>query len=293
MSMRTCSHSRTMRSKVTCPKRKKPVLMKLLWVCRLARPDLAYAISSLATPVTRWSRNSDKQLYRLVSYLNSTKDLCLVSQVHDPPEKCTLDLFCDADLGGCPFTARSTSGLFLVDRGENGTFAPIAWRSRRQTHVARSTADAELNALSEGLHEELLPTYQLFELLLGNKTPKPVAREDNSAVVQSIRQGYSVKLRHLARTPKLSLASLHEEFTTWCKLVQTPTAEQLGVTSQKHVPWLGKRGRRPAFEAALAKERSLVTSSFAALRGSRHDLLRWLSGFWYGLCLWSHLVTLQ
>eukprot|EP00435_Cladocopium_sp_Y103_P071759 s497_g38.t1 len=40
------------------------VLMKLLWLCRLARPDLAYAISSLATQVTRWSRNADKQLFR-------------------------------------------------------------------------------------------------------------------------------------------------------------------------------------------------------------------------------------
>ena len=204
------------------------VLMKLLWVCRLARPDLAYAINSLSTQVTRWSRNSDKQLYRLVSYLYTTKDLCLVSQVYDEPENCTIDLFCDADLGGCPFTARSTSGLYLVIRGDKGTFCPITWKSRRQTHVARSTADAELNSLAEGLHEELLPIYQLLVHLLGKRTPKPVAREDNSAVVQSIRKGYSVKLRHLARTPKLSLASLNEACSSWCKLVQTPTAEQLG-----------------------------------------------------------------
>ena len=127
------------------------VLMKLLWVCRLARPDLAYAISALATQVTRWSKNSDKQLYRLVSYLNSTRDLCLTSTVCDEPQNCTIDLYVDADLGGCPFSAKSTSGLFLVIRGPNGTFCPIAWSSRRQQHVARSTADAELNALSEGV----------------------------------------------------------------------------------------------------------------------------------------------
>ena len=36
------------------------------------------------------------------------------------------------------------------------------WGSRRQQRVARSTADAELNALSEGVFEELLPTYQLL-----------------------------------------------------------------------------------------------------------------------------------
>ena len=37
-----------------------------------------------------------------------------------------------------------------------------------------------------------------------------------------------MKLRHLARTPKLSIASLHEATTDWCPLIQTPTNEQLG-----------------------------------------------------------------
>ena len=204
------------------------VLMKLLWLCRLTRPDLAFAISSLSTQITRWSRNSDKQLFRLMAYLHSTKDLCLVSRVLDPPQQCTLDLFVDADLGGCPFSAKSTSGIFLVVRGPKGTFAPIAWSSRRQQHVARSTADAELNALSEGLYEELAPALMLLESLLGDRSPKACAREDNSAVVGAIMKGYSVKLRHLARTQKLSLASLNEACTTWCQLIQTPTAEQLG-----------------------------------------------------------------
>lgn len=147
--------------------------------------------------------------------------------MHDPPENCTIDLF-DADLGGCPFTAKSTSGLYLVIRGVGGTFCPITWKSRRRQHVARSTADAELSSLAEGLQEELLPIHKLVVYLLGDKAPKPVVREDNSAVVQSIKKGYSVKLRHLARTPKLSLASLNEAFSSWCKLIQTPTAEQLG-----------------------------------------------------------------
>ncbi|CAK8988698.1 unnamed protein product [Durusdinium trenchii] len=205
------------------------VLMKLLWLTRLARPDLAYAVGSLATQVTRWSKNSDKQLFRLVSYLHSTQGLCLVSKVHDSPQSSTLDLFVDADLGGCPFTSKSTSGLFLVVKGPQGTFAPIAWSSRRQQHVARSTADAELNSLSEGLHEELLPAVMLLEKLLTPElSPKPIVHEDNSAVVQAIEKGYSIKLRHLARTPRLALASLHEAFTSWCQLRQTPTKDQLG-----------------------------------------------------------------
>lgn len=119
------------------------VLMKLLWLTRLARPDLSFAVSSLASQVTRWSRNSDKQLFRLVSYLWSTRNLCLTFSVMDSPSNCFLNMYADADLGS--FTATSTSGLFIVIEGPNGTFVPITWSARRQSHVARSTAEAELN----------------------------------------------------------------------------------------------------------------------------------------------------
>ena len=201
------------------------VLMKLLWLTRLSRPDLAFAVSQLSTQVTRWCRNSDKMLYRLMCYLSSTRTLCMKVSVLDSPSSCTLDLYVDADLGGCPFTSKSTSGMFLVIRGPGGTFCPIVWGSRRQQHVARSTADAELNALSEGVFEELLPTYQLLQKLL-DTPPSPVAHEDNAAVTQAVKKGYSVKLRHLARTPRLALSSLHE-CLQWMSLVQEPTNSQL------------------------------------------------------------------
>lgn len=106
----------------------------------------------------------------------------------------TVDLFGDADFGGCVHTAKSTSGLFLVVRGPNGTFVPLSWHARRRQHVARSTADAGLNSMSEGLYEELLPAHQLLPKLFRDSSLRPTVREDNSAVVTAVRKGYSVKL---------------------------------------------------------------------------------------------------
>ena len=80
------------------------ILMKLLWLARLARPDLSYAISSLATQVASWTRNSDKMLRRLVCYVRSSQDAA---------KDCSLVMYSDADLGGCPLTARSTTGMML------------------------------------------------------------------------------------------------------------------------------------------------------------------------------------
>lgn len=54
-------------------------------------------------------------------YVHTTRTLCMKAIVRDEPSACTLDLFTDADLGGCPFTSKSTSGLFLVIRGPGGT----------------------------------------------------------------------------------------------------------------------------------------------------------------------------
>ena len=112
------------------------VLMKLLWLSRRCRPDLAYAMSALSVQVASWSTNANKQLHRLMCYVAQTRNLGLEAVVLDPLEMCTLDLFCDADLGGCPHTAKSTSGLWLQVTGPNGTRFPIAWASRRQQAVS-------------------------------------------------------------------------------------------------------------------------------------------------------------
>ena len=57
------------------------VLMRLLWLSRLSRPDLAFIIGRLASNVTRWSRWDDRQLLRVVSYLNSTIEYVTVGTV--------------------------------------------------------------------------------------------------------------------------------------------------------------------------------------------------------------------
>ena len=44
------------------------ILRKVLWLGRLARPDIVKPIGDLATHFQKWSRNQDKQLPRLMCY---------------------------------------------------------------------------------------------------------------------------------------------------------------------------------------------------------------------------------
>ena len=205
------------------------ILMKLLWYARLCRPDLSYAISTLASQATTWSKNSDKMAYRLMCYVSTTLTRGLHGVVKDSLEDCSLELYVDADLAGCPLTAKSTSGLWLQITGPKRTRFPIAWSSKRQSTVSRSTTEAELVSMADGLFVEALPVQDLLSRVLGRCVPLTV-HEDNEAVLKVVEAGYSVKLRGLVRTQKLSIASIsdfvkkHKDEIT---LKYTNTKEQL------------------------------------------------------------------
>ena len=53
------------------------VLMKFLYGARVARPDLLRAICHLASCVTKWTEQCDRDLFRLVCYAKTTASLTL------------------------------------------------------------------------------------------------------------------------------------------------------------------------------------------------------------------------
>ena len=186
------------------------LLMKALWLGRLARPDIIKPIGDLATCVQKWSRNNDRQAHRLFCYIDSTKHHRLVGHVNDSPDDLHLSLYVDADFAGEKAHARSTSGGYLVLSGPN-TFFPLAWVSKRQTSTSRSTTESEIVSLAHSLYSEGLPALSLWDTLLG-RTMQMTVHEDNQATIIIARKGFSPKLRHISRTHKVNLSCLAEQF---------------------------------------------------------------------------------
>ena len=91
--------------------------MKILYGARMARYDLLRAVGGLASCVTKWTRQCDRDLHRLVCYINSTIHYRQVSWIGDLAKDLSLKLFADADFAGCTRTQRSTSGLALFMHG--------------------------------------------------------------------------------------------------------------------------------------------------------------------------------
>ena len=183
------------------------VLMKIMYIARLARFDLLRPVSLLAREVNNWTPESDKRLEKLMAYINDTIDVKLFGYVGDEPEKLHLELYSDADFAGLA-SQHSTTGGYLVLTGQN-TWFPLAAVSKKQTSVSTSTAEAELTALFYMVRNLGLPGTELWSILLGREVVVEIY-EDNQAVLQIIRTGKNMTMRHFERTHRVPVAWLHE-----------------------------------------------------------------------------------
>ena len=73
--------------------------------------------------------------------------------------------FTDADLAGCPYTLKSTTGIHIA-LGDTRSHFPMVGVSKRQGSTVVSTPEAELVAGNHGLRYELLPIMDVCDLIL-------------------------------------------------------------------------------------------------------------------------------
>lgn len=183
------------------------ILMRLLWLSRLTRPDLSFIVTRLASRVTAWTRFEDRQLHRCIAYLNTSTEVILTGAVAHCGDV-RLEVYTDADFAGCVHSAKSTSGLW-IEVSSNGHSFPLYWQSKKQSSVARSTTESELIAMANGLFGEVYNLQAFLQNLLG-KVVHVQFHQDNSAVLQVLKAGYSAKLRHTGRVHKVNVASISE-----------------------------------------------------------------------------------
>jgi hypothetical protein len=184
------------------------ILMRLLWLSRLTRPDLPFIVTRLASRVTSWTKFEDRQLHRCVSYLNSSTEVVLTGSVSHKGDV-RLDVYTDADFAGCVHSVKSTSGLWVEVTGDGHSF-PLFWQSKKQSSVARSTTESDFFiAMANGLFGEVYNLQAFLQALLGTVVNIQFY-QDNSAVLQVLKAGYSARLRHTGRVHKVNVASVSE-----------------------------------------------------------------------------------
>ena len=131
------------------------ILMRFMWLARLARPDLLRVVTWLATMVQSWTLACDAYLFRATCYLECAKDALLLGHVRGAPQDVFVELFADADYCRDDERTHSATGGWLQLSGPQTAF-PLAWLSKKQTATRRSVMEAQTVGLAYVLFEDWL-----------------------------------------------------------------------------------------------------------------------------------------
>ena len=130
---------------------------KLIYLSH-TRPDIAYAVSLVSQFMHAPRESHLEVVLRILRYLKSTpgNGLFFVRNNH-----LQVELYTDYDYGGSVIDKRLPSGYCTFVGGNL-----VTWRSKKQTVVARSSAEAEFRAVAHGVCELLWIKIILIELRL-------------------------------------------------------------------------------------------------------------------------------
>ena len=154
---------------------------EVMWLAHKTRPDVAFASSLMASITLRAPSRCIAIGHKVLRYLQATKNLRMAIQSDGG------DLVLYPDAAFAPNSGRSHTGWTVYWAG-----TPVSWRSGRQSTIALSTAESELQAILDGAVGSL----GLEAMLLVEPATKVIASDSTSALAIGAGTG-SWRTRHL------------------------------------------------------------------------------------------------
>ena len=161
----------------------------LLYLSVKTRPDITYAVNSIARYCANPTIQHWKAVKRILRYLKGTQDL---GNLYRKGGDVGFVGYSDADWGGDTEGRRSTSGyLFFLGNGV------VSWSSKRQSCVALSTAEAEYIALASATQEAVWLLKLAEDMQIGSKEPMLIYEDNQSTIAMSKNPQFHGKSKHI------------------------------------------------------------------------------------------------
>lgn len=153
------------------------------------RPDISFAVSCISQFMHSPYQCHLDAATRILRYLKGTPGRGLMFRKQ---EKRCIEVFVDADWAGCPNDQRSTSGYCSFVFGNL-----VTWRSKKQSVVARSSAEAELRSAALGICEALWIKLLLEELKIEKQSPMLILCDNKAAIAITHNPVHHDRTKHV------------------------------------------------------------------------------------------------
>ena len=111
----------------------------------LTRPDISYAVQSLSQFMQAPKVSHMNAAIRVVKYVKQSPGFGILLTTQSTE---SLQAYCDDDWGSCANSRRSITG-YLIKYGDS----PISWKSKKQSTISGSSAEAEYTSLASTIVE--------------------------------------------------------------------------------------------------------------------------------------------
>jgi hypothetical protein len=160
----------------------------LLWLSVMTRPDIAYAVATVAQYVSKPEPRIYSMASRILRYLAGTKGVGIAFIIGNAKN---LHAFADSDWAADKNTRKSQSGYVFLTNG------PIDWSSKKQSSVSLSSSEAEVMAFCSATQQAMWFRSILAEIGLPRHEPTPIY-EDNSGAIELVTNSVvSKRLKHV------------------------------------------------------------------------------------------------
>jgi hypothetical protein len=165
------------------------LVMTLMYLARLTRPDILLPVTFLASRSHCATRHDVKHALRIVSYLHHTIDVGIIIHCVDLQIRCV----CDASYG-VHTDGKSHTGFFLAMGAQ---FSYLHGRSGKQKLNATSSTDAEILAMVECLKMAIWLRNVLRDLQITRLRPLQLLQDNKSAIIMITEPSKFKRSKHI------------------------------------------------------------------------------------------------